>query len=70
MPGKNLTREEARLRAEIVTTHSYRIALDLSKPSPHFTSVTEIDFSATEGASTFLDLLAHSVDSIELNGAA
>lgn len=68
MPGKNLTREEARLRAETVATSAYRIALDLTQDSPYFTSVTEIDFSATEGASTFLDLLAHSVEAVELNG--
>lgn len=70
MPGKNLTHEEARLRAETVTTHNYRVALDLTHSPEHFTSITEIDFSATEGASTFLDLLAHSVEAVELNGTA
>ena len=68
MPGKNLTQKEARLRAETVATHNYRVALDLTKSSQQFTSITEIDFSATEGASTFLDLLAHSVEAVELNG--
>lgn len=68
MPGKNLTREEARLRAENITTHTYRVALDLTHDSSQFTSITEIDFSAIEGTSTFLDLLAHSIESAELNG--
>ncbi|MBR6458662.1 MAG: aminopeptidase N [Actinomycetaceae bacterium] len=68
MPGKNLTHEEARARAEVVATHNYRIALDLTKSAQQFTSITEIDFSATEGANTFLDLLAHSVEAVELNG--
>ncbi|MBR5950414.1 MAG: aminopeptidase N, partial [Actinomycetaceae bacterium] len=68
MPGKNLTRNEAHLRAAAINTHNYRIALDLTNSNQHFTSITEIDFSATEGASTFLDLVAYSVESLELNG--
>lgn len=70
MPGKNLTREEARLRAETISTHNYRVALDLTQSPEHFISLTEIDFSAADGASTFLDLRAHSVESVELNGQA
>ena len=68
MAGMNLTRAEASERRETISTHAYRVALDLTGPEETFTSVTEIDFSAEEGSATFLDLIAHSVESVELNG--
>lgn len=69
MPGTNLTRTEAAERRKAVSTHAYRVALDLAGDSGRtFTSLTEIDFSATPGASTFLDIVARSVDAVELNG--
>ena len=76
MPGENLTREEARERARLLTLDAYEIALDLrSAPTapatgPHtFRSVSTIRFRcARPDASTFVDLLAPSVTSVVLNG--
>ena len=69
MPGTNLSRAEAAERSAILSTESYRIDLDLATGSDTtFTAVTEIDFSAVPGASTFLDIIAVSVDRVFLNG--
>lgn len=68
MPGENLTRIEAIERRGIVTTHSYQIALDLTGSESVFRSTTTITFDATEGSSTFLDAITHTVHSITLNG--
>ncbi|MEU4683970.1 aminopeptidase N [Streptomyces xinghaiensis] len=76
MPGENLTRDEARERAGLLTAHGYEVALDLRSatapdaPEPRtFRSVTTIRFGcARTGASTFADLLAPSVTSVVLNG--
>ncbi|MFV0435531.1 MAG: aminopeptidase N [Leucobacter sp.] len=70
MPGTNLTRAEARERASIVTTESYEVALDLATGSETFAATTVVRFTATGGASTFIDLIADSVESVELNGLA
>ncbi|MBM7825718.1 aminopeptidase N [Arcanobacterium pluranimalium] len=67
MPGENLTRVEAAERAELIQTHSYRVELNLTE-SDTFTSRSTINFSATAGCSTFVDLIAESVESITLNG--
>ncbi|MFT4052601.1 MAG: aminopeptidase N [Microbacterium sp.] len=68
MPGQNLTRAEAQERRAIVSTESYRIALDLTKGGELFGSRTVVRFAATEGASTFIDLIAREVREITLNG--
>ncbi|MFT0847751.1 aminopeptidase N [Actinomycetaceae bacterium L2_0104] len=69
MPGTNLSRAEAAERSAILATDSYRIDLDLATGSETtFSAITEIDFSATPGASTFLDIIAASVDRVFLNG--
>ncbi|WP_449280707.1 aminopeptidase N [Leucobacter sp.] len=70
MPGTNLTREEARERAGLVSTERYEVELDLTTGPETFAAVTTIRFSAVEGASTFVDLIADSVESVELNGTA
>ncbi|QBE47628.1 aminopeptidase N [Leucobacter triazinivorans] len=70
MPGTNLTREEARHRASIVSTEHSEVELDLTTGPETFSAVTTIRFSGSEGASTFVDLIADSVESVELNGAA
>jgi aminopeptidase N len=69
VPGENLTRSEAQERRAIVETHSYEIALDLTTGDEVFSSRTTIRFAATEGASTFVDLIARGIRSITLNGA-
>ena len=68
MPGENLTRIEAQERRAIVDTHSYEVALDLTKGDEVFGSRTVVRFTATEGADTFIDLIARDVRSITLNG--
>ncbi|MHC2998960.1 aminopeptidase N [Microbacterium sp. HJ5] len=68
MPGENLTRIEAQERRAIVDTHSYEVALDLTKGDEVFASRTVVRFSATAGADTFIDLIARDVREITLNG--
>ncbi|WP_335978046.1 aminopeptidase N [Streptomyces sp. CA2R106] len=77
MPGENLSREEARERAAILSVERYDVALDVrSAVGPAagsgprtFRSTTVIDFRcARPGASTFADLIAPSVASVRLNG--
>ncbi|QLD10411.1 aminopeptidase N [Microbacterium oleivorans] len=70
MPGENLTRIEAQQRRAIVDTQSYDIALDLTVGAEAFRSRTVIRFTAAEGASTFVDLIAREVREITLNGRA
>ncbi|MCQ4081890.1 aminopeptidase N [Streptomyces sp. RB6PN25] len=73
MPGENLTRDEARERARLISVDGYEVALDLRSAvrhqEPAFRSVTTVRFRCSEpGAATFLDLLAPSVESVVLNG--
>lgn len=68
MPGENLTRAEAVERAGVVAVESYEIALDLTTGPDTFASTTTVRFTATEGASTFVDLVAPTVRSVVLNG--
>ena len=70
MPGQNLTRDEARERASVVQTTSYDVVLDLSASSATFLSSSTIRFTAVEGASTFVDLVAPTVREVVLNGRA
>ena len=74
----SLTRVEAEQRADLLRVTNYRIDLDLRPDGPGeqagppatFRSTTTILFSATTpGASSFLDVKAAGVQSIELNGA-
>jgi aminopeptidase N len=66
----DLLRSEAEGRAALLGDLRYNIAIDLSGDPEvaTFTSVTDIDFSARDGAATFLDLEAESVREIVLNG--
>ncbi|MDI2127349.1 aminopeptidase N [Yinghuangia seranimata] len=71
MPGTNLTRDEARERARILTVDGYDVALDLTGTGATFGSETTVRFACAEpGASTFIDLIAPSVTEITLNGVA
>jgi aminopeptidase N len=70
----NLSREQARARAELLSVDEYDITLDLTdgggKPSERtFRSTTRIRFSARRpGESTFVDLIADALHSVTLNG--
>ncbi|HWU10355.1 MAG TPA: aminopeptidase N [Streptomyces sp.] len=80
MPGENLSRDEARERAELLTVDGYEVALDLrsavgepdggDEAGPRtFRSQTTIRFRAARaGASSFADLVAPSVNAVTLNG--
>ncbi|MFG2908273.1 aminopeptidase N [Kitasatospora sp. NPDC048286] len=71
MPGTNLTREEARTRADLLHVDAYDIELDLgsAREGGTFRSTTVVRFTATTpGAETFIDLVAPSVEEITLNG--
>jgi aminopeptidase N len=65
----NITRDEAQTRARLVAVDGYDVTLDLTQGDVTFTSTTVARFRGLEpGASTFVDLVADSVASIELNG--
>ncbi|MEV8536523.1 aminopeptidase N [Streptomyces sp. NPDC051211] len=78
MPGENLSRDEARERAELLSVDGYEVVLDLrsavdeAEPAEGprtFRSVTTIRFrAAAPGTATFADLIAPSVNSVTLNG--
>ena len=68
MPGENLTRTEAQERASLVRTRSFDVSLDLTAGPETFRSTTTVRFSATEGASTFIDAITRTVHSVTLNG--
>ncbi len=66
----NLTREEARGRAELLSVASYQVELDLTGSDTAFGSITTVHFScARPGADTFIELTAPAVTQITLNGA-
>ncbi|GHD89834.1 aminopeptidase N [Streptomyces naganishii] len=77
MPGENLSRDEARERAALLSVDGYEVSLDVrSAVGEHgeegprtFRSVTTIRFRCAEpGATSFADLLAPSVTAVSLNG--
>lgn len=68
MPGLNLTREEARERAELISVDSYTVDLDLTRGDRVFGSNTTIRFTATAGSSTFIDAVTDQVHRISING--
>ncbi|MEV5429206.1 aminopeptidase N [Streptomyces sp. NPDC052701] len=77
MPGENLTRDEARERAALLSVDGYEVSLDLRSAvgadggdGPRtFRSVTTIRFRCNEpGAASFADLIAPSVTAVSLNG--
>ncbi|WMX47073.1 aminopeptidase N [Streptomyces roseicoloratus] len=78
MPGQNLSRDEARERAELLSVDGYDVYLDLRSAVGEsgedvrtFRSVTTLRFRRTgTGDATFLDLIAPSVNAVTLNGRA
>ena len=70
MPGENLTRIEAQERKAIVDVQNYDITLDVTTGPEVFRSTTVVTFTATPGASTFIDHLSREVLSVTLNGTA
>ena len=68
MPGANLTRVEAQERAGVVSNAYYTVHLDVNQGDTDFRTISTIEFDAVEGASTFVDLIANTVTSVEFNG--
>ena len=70
MPVRSLRQEEAVERAALLSVTSYDIAIDLTGlvDGPDFRAVSTVRFTATAGASTFVDCCAE-VESATLNGA-
>ena len=69
MPGENLTRLEANVRAELLKVESYEVSLDLTTSDKTFLSTTTVKFSANQvGASTFIDAITAEVHAVTLNG--
>ncbi|MCY0925587.1 aminopeptidase N [Streptomyces sp. H27-H1] len=78
MPGENLSRDEARERAELLSVDGYEVVLDLrsavdeAEPADGprtFRSVTTVRFrAAAPGAASFADLIAPSLNGVTLNG--
>lgn len=66
----NLTRAEARERAELISVESYDINLDLTRGDEVFGSTTVVRFGAQPGASTFIDAVTAKVHRVTLNGVA
>jgi aminopeptidase N len=65
----NLTRDEARGRARLLSVRSYQVELDLTGGETVFDSTATVRFSCHRpGASTFIELTAPAVSSITLNG--
>ncbi|WP_046733802.1 aminopeptidase N [Streptomyces humi] len=76
MPGENLSRDEARERAALLSVDGYDVSLDVRSAvgedggeARTFRSVTTIRFRCNEpGAASFADLIAPSVTAVTLNG--
>lgn len=65
----NLTRDEARARARLLSVQSYAVELDLTEGEERFESVTTVRFTSTRpGADTFIDLADAKVRKVVLNG--
>ena len=68
MPGENLTRVEAEGRAALLDVTEYDVTLDLTRGAEVFGSTTTVRFTATAGASTFIDAITRTVHAVTLNG--
>ena len=71
MPGLNLSRTEAKDRAEHLYVNSYAVTLDVTKGEETFFSKSEVSFTCNQpGYTTFIDAVGRSVISATLNGVA
>ena len=68
MPGLNLSRAEAKERADHLYINSYVVTLDVTKDEEVFYSKSEVKFSCNKkGYATFIDAVGRSVISATLN---
>ncbi|GAA2068394.1 aminopeptidase N [Williamsia deligens] len=73
MTAPNLTRDDAVARSQILSISGYTVDLDLTDgngaPGERtFRSTSTITFDATDGADTFVDIVADTIESATLNG--
>ena len=70
VPGLNLSRTEAKDRADHLYVKSYAVTLDVTKGEETFYAKSEVSFTCNEpGYSTFIDAVGRKVISATLNGA-
>ena len=70
MPGVNISRSEAKERADHLAVSSYDVTLDLTHGNKHFIAKTTAHFSCNKpGYDTFIDAVGHKVISATLNGS-
>ena len=70
VPGINLSRSEAKERADHLVIESYQVTLDVTTGAETFYSKSEVVFSCNKpGYSTFIDACGRRVISATLNGA-
>jgi aminopeptidase N len=71
VPGLNLSRAEAKERADHLYVNSYVVTLDVTKGEETFYSKSEVSFTCNKpGYATFIDAVGRSVISATLNGVA
>ena len=71
MPGLNLSRTEAKDRADHLYIKGYAVTLDVTKGEETFYSKSEVSFTCNKpGYATFIDAVGRSVISATLNGAS
>ena len=71
VPGLNLSRIEAKERADHLYVNSYVVTLDVTQGEETFYAKSEVSFTCnTPGYSTFIDAVGRSVISATLNGVA
>ena len=70
MPGLNLSRAEAKDRADHLYVNSYVVTLDVTKGEETFYAKSEISFTCNQpGYATFIDAVGRKVISATLNGS-
>lgn len=68
MSSTNLTQQEARARRALIGSVDYTISIDITDNDKTFPSRTIVRFDVTTAGSTFIDLIAESVQSVTLDG--
>lgn len=69
----NLTRNEAQSRTQLLKVERYSVHIDVSNAETDdetYLSRTVVEFTARSADSTFIDLIADSVSSVQINGEA
>ncbi|MFC0358797.1 aminopeptidase N [Kytococcus schroeteri] len=70
MPGKNLTRDEAMERSQLIATHSYEVTTDVTTGPSTFATRSVVRFTALGAGDTFIDFIGDRVTRATLDGAA